>query len=315
MKSHTTGNRIAPILVTGAHRTGTTWVGKMLAASGQAAYISEPLNVLHRPGVLITPTRHWYTYLCADNEAEFIPGLLQTLQFRYHGLAEIQSLHSSKDFGRMLRDWSIFARGKIWNLRPLLKDPFAVFSAGWFAERLNCQVVITVRHPAAFASSLKRLDWPFDLRDLLEQPLLMRDWLEPFRPQLENLTKTPEDVIGQGSLLWRMVYQVVQQLQARYPQFILVRHEDLSLHPLEGYRSLYQALDLDFSASAQRAILSSSSSENPKELATRSRHSVRLDSQANLNNWKRRLSTEEIDRVRQYTEELAIQYYPDIGWE
>ena len=28
----------APILVTGAHRTGTTWVGKMLAASPQVAF-------------------------------------------------------------------------------------------------------------------------------------------------------------------------------------------------------------------------------------------------------------------------------------
>lgn len=287
----------------------------MLAASGQAAYISEPLNVLHRPGVLITPIQRWYTYLCADNEAEFLPGLLQTLQFRYHGWAEVRSLRSSKDFGRMLRDWNTFARGRIWMLRPLLKDPFAVFSSGWFAERLNCQVVITVRHPAAFASSLKRLDWAFDLRDLLEQPLLMRDWLEPFRSQMENLVLDAGDVIGQGSLLWRMVYQVVQQLQTRYPQFVLVRHEDLSLQPLEGFRSLYQALGLDFSARAQEIILSSSSSENPKELARSSRHSVRLDSQANLNNWKRRLSAEEINRVRQYTEDIAIQYYPDIGWE
>jgi hypothetical protein len=48
-------NAQSPILVTGAHRTGTTWVGKMLAASPQVAYISEPLNVWHRPGVLRAP--------------------------------------------------------------------------------------------------------------------------------------------------------------------------------------------------------------------------------------------------------------------
>jgi LPS sulfotransferase NodH len=41
-----------PILVTGAHRSGTTWVGKILCASGEAAYISEPLNLWHRPGVM-----------------------------------------------------------------------------------------------------------------------------------------------------------------------------------------------------------------------------------------------------------------------
>ncbi len=31
-----------PILVTGTHRSGTTWVGKMLAAGPSTAYISEP---------------------------------------------------------------------------------------------------------------------------------------------------------------------------------------------------------------------------------------------------------------------------------
>jgi LPS sulfotransferase NodH len=49
-----------PILVTGTHRSGTTWVGKMLAADSSTAYISEPLNVLHRPGVYRAKVKHWY---------------------------------------------------------------------------------------------------------------------------------------------------------------------------------------------------------------------------------------------------------------
>lgn len=304
----------APILVTGAHRTGTTWIGKMLTASGQAAYISEPLNILHRPGVLSAPTRYWYTYLCAENEAEYLPGLRQTLQFRYHSLAELRSLRSFKDVGRMGRDWRIFLSGRVFHKRPLLKDPFAIFSAPWFFKRLGCQVVITVRHPGAFASSLKRLDWPFDLHDLLNQPLLMRDWLEPFHSEMEEMAKKPEDVIGQSCLLWRMVYQIVEQFKQESPHFQVVRHEDLSLQPVDGYRALYAALGLSFTPHAEQVILSSSSSENPIELSRRAVHSVRLDSQANLNNWKRRLSPEEIDRVRQLTEEVAVRYYPDLDW-
>ncbi len=304
----------APILVTGAHRTGTTWVGKMLTASRQTAYISEPLNVWHRPGVLIVPVRYWYTYLCAENEGEYLPGLLQTLQFRYHTGTELQSLRSFKDIGRMGRDWGIFLSGRAFHKRPLLKDPFAVFSTPWFFKRLGCQVVITVRHPGAFASSLKRLDWPFDLHDLLDQPLLMRDWLEPFRSEMEEMAKDPQDVIGQSCLLWRMVYQIVEQLKIEYPQFQVVRHEDLSLHPIEGYRALYAALGLNFTAQAEQEILASSSSENPVELSKKAVHSVRLDSQANLQNWKRRLSLEEVQRVRQLTEEVAARYYPDLDW-
>jgi len=302
-----------PILVTGAHRSGTTWVGKMLAASPQVAYISEPLNVLHRPGVLRVPVKYWYTYICHDNEGVFLPALNETLGFRYHAWSEIKSLRSRKDMLRMGRDLGIFLKGNTFKLRPLLKDPFAVFSAPWFAGRLNCQVVITVRHPAAFASSLKRLEWPFELEHLLEQPLLMRDWLEPFRDEMENLAR--DDLIGAAALLWRMVYHTVEEYRKGHPEFQVVRHEDLSLNPIQGFRSLYSALGLEYNSKVQGAIRDSSSSENPAELSKSKVHAVKLDSRSNLENWKRRLAPEEIDRIRQMTEEVACLYYPDISWD
>lgn len=304
-----------PILVTGAHRSGTTWVGKMLSAGGQAAYISEPLNILHRPGVLSAATSQWYTYICTDNEEDYLPAMRQMLQYRYHPLAELRSLRSLKDLGRMGRDWGTFLRGRTRQLRPLLKDPFAVFSVPWFAERLDCEVVITVRHPAAFVSSLKRLGWPFDLKDLLAQPLLVRDWLEPFRAEMERLSRAGEDSIGANSLLWRIVYQVVGQFRRDHPQIQIVRHEDLSAQPIEGFKALSAALGLDFSSRVRQAIESSSSAENPKELSRDAVHSIRLDSQANLDNWKRRLSPEEIRSVRTLTEETASAYYSDLSWD
>jgi hypothetical protein len=85
----------------------------------------------------------------------------------------------------MGRDFRTFYYGLEEGRRTLIKDPFAVFSTAWFARKLNFKVVIAVRHPLAFVSSLKRLNWPFDFQDLLDQPLLMRDHLEPFRSQME----------------------------------------------------------------------------------------------------------------------------------
>jgi hypothetical protein len=305
----------APILVTGAHRTGTTWVGKMLAASGEAAYLSEPLNVWHRPGVLRAPVKHWYTYISSENEADYLPAFQEMLRFRYHPLDEIRSLRSRKDAMRMGRDGWIFAQGWLRRQQPLLKDPFAVFSIPWFAGRLGCQAVVTVRHPAAFASSLKRLNWPFDFSDLLAQPLLMDDLLEPFRAAMEKLQKAPGDVLGQASLLWSMVYQAVERIRQSMPGVLIVRHEDLSVAPLERYAELYSALGLRFTPSAQKAIEQASRAENPQEVSRQAVHSYRLDSRANLDNWKRRLSAEEIAYVRSLTEEVAALYYPDVLWK
>jgi hypothetical protein len=305
-------NAQAPILVTGAHRTGTTWVGKMLAASPQAAYISEPLNVWHRPGVLRAPVSKWYTLICTENEAQYLPAFRDMLGFRYGLWHEMRSLTSRKDFLRMGRDFSIFLRGRLLRQRPLIKDPFAVFSAPWFAERLGCRVVITVRHPAAFASSLKRLNWPFNFRDLLEQPLLMQNWLDVDRAEMESVPS--DDIIGQAALLWRMVYRVVARMMKLHPSFIVVRHEDLSLDPVPGYRDLYAALDLDFTPQVETTILNASSSENPAELSKKKVHAVKLDSRANLDNWKKRLSADEITRIRRMTGKTANLFYSDEEW-
>jgi hypothetical protein len=301
-----------PILVTGAHRTGTTWVGKMLAANPQTAYISEPLNVLHRPGVLRAPVDHWYAYIIKENEGNYLPAFRELLAFRYHLLDEVRSLRSRKDFLRMGRDSLIFLNGRLRGQRPVLKDPFAVFSIPWFAERLNCKVVITIRHPGGFASSLKRLNWPFVFSDLLAQPALMRDHLESDRTEMESMPS--DDIIGQASLLWRMVYRFVAVTRNLSPDFIVVRHEDLSLDPLTGYRQLYEMLELDFTDKVRQTILNSSSSENPTELSKRKVHSVKLDSRANMDNWRKRLSMDEITRIRRITGEVAQIFYPEQEW-
>jgi hypothetical protein len=314
----TEDRKIAPILVTGAHRTGTTWVGKMLAANPHTAYISEPLNVLHRRGVMEAPVEHWYTYISEENEGDFLPGLKKTLALRYGLFAEIPTLRSWHDFQRMGRDAYIFGRGRLTNARPLLKDPFAVFSLAWFAEQLGCQVVVTLRHPAAFASSLKRLGWTFDFGDLLAQPLLMSDWLEPYRSDMEAALARPEDVIGQAGLLWKMIYASVAKLQqapGSAAWLRLVKHDDLSLDPPGGYRALYEWLSLPYTERIEQAILASSSAENPGELSRKKVHSVRLDSRANLHNWKKRLTPAEILSIRRLTEETATLFYADIPWE
>lgn len=213
---HDTPTSASPILVTGAHRTGTTWVGKMLAATPQVAYISEPLNVLHRPGVYGAPISYWYTYITEENESSYLPAFQKTLAYRYDVLAELRSLRSGRDMLRMMRDFYTFTVGRLQKRRPLLKDPFAVFSIEWFAKRLNCRVVITVRHPAAFASSLKRLGWSFNLqKNLFTQPLLVRDHLEIYRQALE--AEPPKDLIERAAWLWRIIYRTVWEITQQHP--------------------------------------------------------------------------------------------------
>lgn len=301
-----------PILVTGSHRSGTTWVGKMLTANDDVAYISEPLNVHHRLGIFRAPVNHWYTYITTENEAHYLPAFQELLNFQYHTWLEIKSLRNIKDFLRMGRDFRIFFNGNTHGQRVLIKDPFALFSSAWFAEKLNSQVVITVRHPAGFASSLKRLGWNFDFNNLLNQPLLMRDYLEQDKEMMQAIAK--DDVIAQGALLWKLIYRFVHLTSNLFPHFNIVRHEDLSLNPIAGFEKLYQNLNLDFTEQVKSQILNSSSSENPSKLSKSKTHSVNLDSKANLDNWKKILSPEEITKIRKITEDTSHHFYNDDEW-
>jgi hypothetical protein len=284
----------------------------MLAADSSTAYISEPLNVLHRPGVFHTKVTRWYQYICEENQNEYLPSFKELLEFDYHLWGEIRSIRSRRDFLRMGRDFAIFYTGLMRGQRVLIKDPFAVFSLDWFAKCLNCRIVVTVRHPAAFASSLKRLNWPFDFQDLLDQPLLMRDHLEPYRGQMEAAKR--DGIIGQSALLWNLIYRSVHATLQRNPDFIAVRHEDLARDPVNRFRELYRALDLDFTPRVEKTILTSSRSDNPVEPSRKNIYAVKLDSRANIDNWKKRLTPEEIDYIRKRTEEISSLYYSDAEW-
>jgi hypothetical protein len=296
-----------PILVTGMPRSGTTWVGRMLTASGEVGYINEPLNRSASPGSVRVPVDHWYPYITAENEERVLPQLQDALRFKYHLVRELTQCRNRTDLHHTLKSWGLFVRNR--NRRPLVKEPHAIFSVEWFARRLGSDVVVTVREPVAVVSSWKRLDWSFDFSDLLEQPALMRDWLAPFESEMLGALAPSMDLIDRVALLWRVIYSVVAD--ERFPLVHVVRQEDLSREPVREFAKLYDALGLRFTSAAAEAVKASSSGENPKETLVEKPHETRLDSKANLESWRRRLNDEEISRIRRITEAPARPYYPD----
>jgi hypothetical protein len=315
-----------PILVTGITRSGTSWVGQMLDAGGEVVYINEPLSAHHppghSPGVLAAPVHHLYQYIGDANEGPYLTAFKDTLRLRYRAAAELRQNRSPRDLARMAKYWSSFSRGRVRGRRPLLDDPFAIFSAGWFERRLGCQVVVTVRHPAAIAASRKRLGWRTDFRHMLNQPLLLAEWLHPFEADMRALVRRP-DPLGEGALLWRMVYHVTARLRETSPGLRVLRHEDLSLDPVGGYAELYDALGLRFSDTARR-VIADSSRGGPDERSHTWSLSKRglsktgfrsLDSRANATKWRAELTPDEIARVRGLTEDVASAFYDERDWE
>src|SRR5439155_664004 len=80
-----------------------------------------------------------------------------TLRFRYNLGGQLAHLRDVEDVRRLAVDGAHFLGSRLRAARPLLKDPIAAFSASWLARTFGMATVVVVRHPGAFASSLKRL--------------------------------------------------------------------------------------------------------------------------------------------------------------
>ncbi|MBK6903849.1 MAG: hypothetical protein IPH04_13880 [Saprospirales bacterium] len=190
--------------------------------------------------------------------------------------------------------------------RPLIKDPIAIFSLPWMAKVLDSDVIILIRHPAAFVASLIVKDWKFDFNNLLSQSLLMKEMPGPFREKIEIYAKGQVDIINQGILLWNVIYYQVSRYQLDYPDWYFIKHETLSQSPIEEFAKIFEYTSTPFSNRVREGIKEFSEGKSSGEL--------KRNSQENILNWKARLSISEIEAVKIGTREIASLFYSDEDW-
>jgi hypothetical protein len=300
--------------VTGSNRSGTTWVGEVLCQSGELEYLHEPFNSSLWPRLLDAPLGGHYTYVGPENGADYEAAVDRMLHFRFPVRSQVVEVRSPRDAAKLLRGWGASGIRRSRHRRPLLKDPIALFASEWLADRFDMAVIVMIRHPAAFASSIKRLRWTFDFRHWLAQEHLMQRYLAPMRSDIEGYLRGEPDLVDEAILLWRAFYSVVAQLQERHPDWHYERYEDLAESPAEGFRRLYGSLGLRHDADVAARIAGFSAEGNVKEVPESEKGTVRRDSRAAKWTWTQRLTPEEIDRVRAGVADVADRYYGDDDW-
>jgi len=192
----------------------------------------------------------------------------------------------------------------------MYKDPIAFMSAEWFYKELNSQIIVSIRHPAAFVSSIKIRGWFFDFNEFLEQTDLMNDYLAEFQKEMEIIINSNQkDIISVGILLWKCIYKMVDDLKQKYndhPDWIFVKHEDLSINPIEEFKKMLIKFNLDFTEEIKNNIISTTKSTNKNYLAR--------DSVKNITAWKNRLNEDEIQRIKEGTKQVWQKFYTEEDW-
>jgi hypothetical protein len=305
------------ILVSGSHRSGTTWVGKMLCASPSIAYINEPFSPLtyqNYRGRCGAKFIHWNTYITNENESEFYSHLKNTLEFNYNFMGQLQSKKNLANFKLTIKEYLQFLGYKYQHKIPLLKDPLALFSIPWLVEKFDINVIILIRHPAAFVSSIKRVGWQYNFAGLLEQPFLMKEHLSSFEEEINEYAHTSKNIIDSASLIWKIMYYLVSKYQEKYQDWIYQRYEDIAKEPIMEFKNLFQKLDLEYSESVKNTIKDYTNTSN----ITNSKHKdwsfQKRNSIANVTSWKNNLTSEEIKQIRNKVEPISHKFYSDLDW-
>lgn len=300
--------------MTGANRSGTTWAGAMLARSGQLRTVYEPFNPGLWPRWTRRPLPFRNLYVCDANEREYHDEMARILAYRRPVLAQVPEARSARAAARLARDGWDSAVGMLGGRATLVKDPIAVFSAPWLADRFGLNVVLMVRNPGAFVSSILRLNWRYDFRNLADQDLLMRDLLAPFAAEIDRAVSNPPDVIDQATLLWRLHYHVIDRYRCEHPEWLCVRWEDLAVDPPAGFAALYERLGLRFDDAVRARIAADTGRGNVVEVAASDTGPVQRDSRATVAAWRRRLSDEQFQRIRSGIGNAADRFYAADEW-
>ena len=213
---------------------------------------------------------------------------------------------------KLCRDQILSISHRAHSRRALLKDPIALFSAEWLAKTFDMDVLVMIRHPAAFCSSLKIKNWHHDFNHFLKQPALMSRYLDSFHDDISAAAAKKLSVIDQAILLWNCVHHTINHYKSKHSSWIFARHEDLSMNPVLGFEEIYSDFNIPFNKFIEEAILKRTGDHNPTEQLEQNEF-VR-NSKANVKNWKTRLSSEEIEYIKKHTSEVAADLYDDSDW-
>lgn len=296
------------ILITGTHRSGTTWVGKMLSLPKNIVYIHEPFNVDYPSAGIDFKFKRWFTYAeDLENLNEFRSAFRKTVTFR-HPLPLRLKESGLGHFGKCVRQSLRNTRNRVTGRIPLVKDPIALLSADFLAREYDLNVVVMIRHPLAFCGSLKQWKWAFPFDDLLEQPGAVERFFPDRREAIAAMSNEPPDIISQGILLWELFHRVIHAYQESRPEWMFVRHEDLLSRPLEEFKAICEKMGIPFTAEIQEGIARSQKPAD-KEVAD---PSFRARNQGEVaESWKHRLDPEETRRILAETRSLRQEFYPE----
>jgi hypothetical protein len=311
------------VLVVGLPRSGTTWVGRVLAASDGTEYLGEPDNPLGAPFALRTCRRlgvGHFPLLSPDAQASEYERLWACA----FGLASIGTVDRVRRAAahRLLRRIppdrvraalrSATPGLPLWTMESLaapegpdtlpsnlvVKSVNAPLSVEWIAHRFRLQIAVVLRNPLSILSSWAELEWlgrpGDDMLDHVAQSV--QDELVGRLP----IPRPPREasVIARAAWMIGAITCALTDAAARNPAWPVVTHEELCETPGARYPVLASALGLRWGVTADEALVEMNRPGQGGE-------PFRVASEL-ADVWRSRLSVEHVAEARSVLDQFAL---------
>ena len=281
------------LLLASSGRSGSTWLGDMLAATPGVQQIFEPLDP--RNSAAYRQLINW-------------PPDLPSSAFKRHYLHPHAQAPAWRTFwadvlqGRVRTYLTDYARTSFFPSRFLVKTIRANMMLGFIDQQFHSPIILLARHPGAVLNSMfhrVRAPWPADVQDILAQEALVEDHLRPWLSQIEGV-KTGFEALA----VWWAVENRVAFSQLAGRSHYLIFYEHLALQPQAEINRLLRWLGV-----AANAVPTPLLHRYSRMTSVRQRTAGEQDVMQRLTAWQRELSAEERRLALTWAERLQIPWY------
>jgi len=271
------------ILVAGTARSGTTWLGDLIASQIPCRIMFEPFN----PDLV--PEYRGFRYF------QYMRPATENPEFR---------AFAHKVFtGEISNRWIDRQNERIHSEYRLIKEIRINLALKWLHDNFpEIPIILLMRHPCAVVSSRMELGWATDrdIEPFLSQPNLIEDHLGPYL----NLIKSAETTEEKHAIIWS-VSNLVPLRQFKLGEIKTVYYEDLCNQPQAEMTSIFDSI-------GQKPV------DSVFDKIDRPSQTTRLTSASvigidKITSWRKILSPSQIDNILRIVDGFGLSHLYDVS--
>lgn len=266
------------ILVAGTARSGTTWLGDLIASQIPCRIMFEPFHPLLVPEFR---TFHYFEYSRPDAENPKLHAFAQRI-FK----------------GEIRNRWIDHKNERVFSKYRLIKEIRANLSLKWLHDNFpEVPVIFLMRHPCAVVASRLQLGWATDrdIEPFLSQLDLIEDHLTPFMSLILN-AKTAEE---KHAIIW-CVSNLVPLRQFKTGKLKVIYYEHLCTQPEIVMPSIISSIGAQYTPPAADAF-------NKPSQTTR-RKSAIVRGADKTSSWRKILEPPQIKNVLRIVDRFGLDH-------